>query len=261
MGYDFWQEDSELNKASRAEQLGFIDNGLSSSQFQQNFYLSLAPVNRDGDPPPVITQFHLMYGGGSTSNDHVPALAHLYDAGFSQSNSQFPSGLESPFLENDHRDIHIATQQPSHNTSFNHVRSPFFDDPSASNLGSSGNVSEPYPIESHPHPVHDNQSESHASDRLFVCRWNDGRWHGPCDKTANEGEIVSHVSLSHLPQLAGRTPMKCKWEGCKLQKSICRDTIIRHIRQIHLGIKPRRQSLVTSSIRITARSRRHPQPY
>ncbi|KAG2035440.1 hypothetical protein BDR03DRAFT_962639 [Suillus americanus] len=80
------------------------------------------------------------------------------------------------------------------------------------------------------------QPQSHASD--CVCKWDDG--HGPCDVTVNKEEIADHLSSSHLPP-SGRARMKCLWEGCELEH-ICRDTIIRHIRQIHLGIKPRRQS-------------------
>ncbi|KAG2059264.1 hypothetical protein BDR06DRAFT_967825 [Suillus hirtellus] len=107
------------------------------------------------------------------------------------------------------------------------------------NLDSSGNVSESRLIKGHPHPVHDSPSESHTSSRLFVCKWNDG--HGPCDTTAaSVEELVNHVSSSHLPP-PGPTPLKCKWQGCRLRKLICRDTILRHVRQIELGISPRRQ--------------------
>ncbi|KAG2108939.1 uncharacterized protein F5147DRAFT_652526 [Suillus discolor] len=95
---------------------------------------------------------------------------------------------------------------------------------------------QPPPIEGHPHPVHDNP---HTSSRSFVCKWNDG--HGPCDTTtASVEELVNHVSSSHLPP-PGPITLKCKWQGCRLRKLICRNTILRHIRQIDLGINPRRQ--------------------
>lgn len=236
MVYNFWQDDSELSKALRAVQ-GLVDNAPSSSQPQQNHHPPSAPVNSYGDPPPTVTQYHSMYGGDSTSNNQVLAPAHLQDAWFSQRNSQFPSDLTPPFRENDHRDIHSAAGQPLPDASFNYFHSPVSNDSFANSLGFSGSVSESYLIEPHPHPVHDNQSESHASCGL--CKWNDG--HGPCDVTASEEEIVDHLSSSHLPP-AGRELMKCKWEGCKLGGFIRRDTILRHIRQIHLRIRPRRQS-------------------
>jgi len=155
----------------------------------------------------VVTQHHPMYGGDSTSNNE--------------------------------RDIHIATGQPSHNASFAHFHFASNNNLSANNLESSGNVSESCSIEGLPHAVHDDQSELHASNCSVTCKWNDG--HGSCDKKANEGDIVHHVSSSHLLPGPSRTAMRCRWEGCKLQKPIRRDTIIRHIRQIHLGIRPRRQ--------------------
>jgi hypothetical protein len=127
--------------------------------------------------------------------------------------------------------------------SFNsaHSHSTFSDDPSANNLGYSGNVSESYPqvIEGHPHPVHDNQSESHASG--YLCEWNDGQ--GPCHMTIrNEKEVAVHMASFHLPRPGRDVKVKCRWKGCTAQKSFCRDTIHRHVRQIHLKIRPRRQS-------------------
>ncbi|KAG1841427.1 hypothetical protein DFJ58DRAFT_808390 [Suillus subalutaceus] len=215
MDYDFWRE---LANALHAVQ-GIVDNP------QPPFYPPSASANWDGGPPPVVTQYHHMDGGHSTSNDQAPALAHLHDAGSYQ--SLFPSDM-------------TADEQFSHNASFSHFHPPLFDDPSANNLGFSGNVAESHPIEGHPHPVHDNQSESHASGRLLVCKWNND--HGPCNKTIDEGEIANHLRSSHLPR-SGCTPVvKCQWKGCKLPNLIRRDTIIRHIRQIHLKIKPRRQS-------------------
>ncbi|KAG1840686.1 hypothetical protein C8R48DRAFT_781703 [Suillus tomentosus] len=212
MSYDYWRKDSQLYKASLAERPGFVVNDLPSSQPHQNYLPSVS-----GDIPPVATQHcrhHPMYGGDSTSNDQ--------------------------------RDIHVATGQPSHNTSFNHSHTPSFDDRFVNNqelfvnnLDSSGNVSESRPIEGHPHPVHDSPLESHTSSCSFVCKWDDG--HGPCDTTTvSVEELVNHVSSSHLPP-PGPTPLKCKWQGCRLRKLICRNTILRHIRQIELGISPRRQ--------------------
>lgn len=224
------QEDLDLCAFVRTAQSGF-NNGMSSHP-QQNYCIPSAPVNSYEDPSSVVTQRHFMYGGNSTSSHQSAAPAYLHNAEFSQ--SPLPTDTTYSFLENDQGNI--ATGQHSYDSNF---RPPVLDDPSANNLEFSDNVLESYPVEGHPHSVHDNQSES-PSDSLLVCKWNDGR--GPCNhKTSSEGEIVNHVSLFHLPP-AGRTLMKCQWEGCKLTKPICRDTILRHIRQIHLGIRPRRQS-------------------
>ncbi|KAG1780084.1 hypothetical protein EV702DRAFT_58885 [Suillus placidus] len=234
MGSNRWQEELDLYALVRAAQSGFIDNGPLSSQPQQNYYIPLTPVNSYEDLSFVVTQHRLVYGGDSTSNYQIPAPAYLHDAVCSQ--SPLPTDMAYAFLENGQGNI--ATGQHSYNS---HFHPPFPDDPSANNLGFSSDVPESYPVESHPHSVHDNQSESHPPDSLVVCKWNDG--HGPCNhKTSSEGEIVDHLSLSHLPLVAGRTLIKCQWDGCKRTKLIRRDTILRHIRQIDLGIRPRRLS-------------------
>jgi hypothetical protein len=218
----WWRENSELRKAGYTEQPEIVNDGLSSSQSQSNYDLSSAPLTLDEDLQPVVTQHHLMYGDGSTNDNQMPAPAHIHDLGFFQNRFTLP--------DSDQRDIYTA-----------HSHSTFSDDPSANNLGYSGNVSESYPqvIEGHPHPVHDNQSESHASG--YLCEWNDGQ--GPCHMTIrNEKEVAVHMASFHLPRPGRDVKVKCRWKGCTAQKSFCRDTIHRHVRQIHLKIRPRRQS-------------------
>lgn len=148
--------------------------------------------------------------------------------------------LQSATVNSGGDPFNSATGQPPHNASFEKARSPFSSDSSANNAGFPGNASELYPNEGHPHSIYDNQTESpHASNRLLVCKWRDSR--GPCDKRLNEEEVVDHMTSLHLPP-PGRTLMKCQRDKCKLKDHICRDTILRHIRQIHLKIRPRRQS-------------------
>ncbi|KAG1745740.1 hypothetical protein EDB19DRAFT_1692465 [Suillus lakei] len=180
-----------------------------------------------------------MYDGDSTRNDQLPTPAYLHHEGFSHSNSLSPSDMTHSFLEIDQCDIHSASGQPPHNSSFNHFHFVSSDDSSANNPGFYGNVIESSPIEVHHHPAHVNQSESHAPNRSVICKWNGG--HGPCDKTILEAEIGSHVSSCHLPPPKS-PPAKCRWGGCNNPKPMRRDTILRHIRQIHLGINPRRMS-------------------
>ncbi|KAG2128660.1 uncharacterized protein EDB93DRAFT_1184183 [Suillus bovinus] len=213
VGYDFWKQDSELFNALHAEPPGFVHHGLSSFQPQQNYYLPSPPE----DPPAtVVAQHQLMYDGDSTNNDQAPA--HLE---FSRNNGLSLSDSTHSFLENGQYNIHIAAGQPSDNVSFNDFHSPqsFSDDGDA-------------------HTVRENQSSSHGFSHLLVCKWKDDR--GLCNKTENElRKMVKHVRSSHLPPHS-RATMKCQWEGCK--DSICRDTIFRHIRQIHLEIGSRRQA-------------------
>ncbi|KAG2059267.1 hypothetical protein BDR06DRAFT_719693 [Suillus hirtellus] len=197
--YNFWFEDSDLYRALPPEWPRLVDNDLSSSQPQQD-YLPSAPEY----PPPVVTQHHQYHinDGDSTSNDQHP---------------------------------HIATQQPSHNASFNHLHSPSSNDPLVNNPESSGNICESSPSGGQPDPVHDNPPTSLTSSSLYVCKWNDGR--GPCNKALNKQEMKKHIP-SHLPR--GNSHVICRWEGCTYQQPMRRDTIIRHIRQIDLKIDPRR---------------------
>lgn len=132
-------------------------------------------------------------------------------------------------------DIHI---QPSYNASFNHLHSPSSNDPFVNNPESSGNIYESSPIGGQPDPVHDSPPTPLTSSSLYVCKWNDG--HGPCDMILNEREMKNHIP-SHLPRGSRLTLLRCQWEGCARQRPMRRDTIIRHIRQIELGISPRRQ--------------------
>ncbi|KAG2356701.1 hypothetical protein BDR07DRAFT_1491556 [Suillus spraguei] len=228
--------DSELNKVLWAERPEFIDNGEDSelkkalqSEFIHNHpsSLGMAKTRRATIKCPLLL------------------ICMIRDFLKQQSISR---RFDTPVSENDQRNTHIATGQPSHSASFDYFNPPFSDDPSAND------VSEPYSIKSHPHQVHANQSESHASGCSSVCKWNDG--HGPCNETASKAEIVNHLS-SHLPP-PGRARMKCQWEECNLPDLICRDTILRHIRQIHLGINRRRQSSIKAR---QPKLHQRPQPY
>lgn len=160
--------------------------------------------------------------------------------GLSSSQLQQNYQLHSATVNSDGDPFNSSTGHPPHNASFNQAPSAFSGDPSTSNAGFPENASEFYPNEDHPHSIHGNQPEfPHTSDRSLVCEWRGSR--GPCGQHLNEEEVADHMASSHLPP-PGRTPMKCQWDKCKLKGYICRDTIIRHIRQIHLQIKPRRQS-------------------
>ncbi|KAG2128659.1 uncharacterized protein EDB93DRAFT_1184182 [Suillus bovinus] len=140
----------------------------------------------------------------STSDDQVFA-----QPGFSQSYS-VSMGYD-----------YNATGQALHNASFNYSHPLFFENPSPNNPRSSGNV-----------------SESHTSSRLLVCKWNDG--HGLCGKTLNKKDVAKHMSSSHLRRVPGAIIVECQWQGCT--EPMRRDTILRHIRQLHFEINPRRQS-------------------
>jgi hypothetical protein len=79
----------------------------------------------------------------------------------------------------------------------------------------------------------------HNAVLTHACKWRDSR--GLCDKHVNEEKVTDHMT-SHLPTRSHDLMVECQWDGCKLENYIRRDTILRHIRQVHLKIRPRRLS-------------------
>lgn len=79
----------------------------------------------------------------------------------------------------------------------------------------------------------------HKAFLTHACKWRDSR--GLCDKHVNEEKVTDHMT-SHLPTPSPDLMVECQWDGCKLENYIRRDTILRHIRQVHLKIRPRRLS-------------------
>ncbi|KAG1798289.1 uncharacterized protein BJ212DRAFT_1365791 [Suillus subaureus] len=92
--------------------------------------------------------------------------------------------------------------------------------------------------------ANDGETESHISC-VFACRWNDG--YGICGRSINAAGIGEHMLSYHFKSpLPADSRLECLWEGCKLHKPVRRDTIIRHIVEIHLGLKNRCKLWVAS---------------
>lgn len=92
--------------------------------------------------------------------------------------------------------------------------------------------------------VKDGETESHVG-HAFVCKWNDG--HGICGRTINAARTGEHMLSYHFKSpLPAGSRLGCLWEGCELHKLVRRDTIIRHIVEIHLGLKTRCKPWVAS---------------
>jgi len=91
-----------------------------------------------------------------------------------------------------------------------------------------------------PHSVNNHKSE------FYTCKWLDS--HDLCGGTIDANKISKHMRTYHLrsPECA-KSPRYCQWEGC--QRSLNpyrRDTLIRHVREVHLRIpRPRSFALVT----------------
>ena len=106
------------------------------------------------------------------------------------------------------------------------------------------------------YPVNNHSSELHASGHSFDCKWNDG--HGLCGRPTDTDRIPEHMAAYHFKRLdSPDNQLKCRWEGCRRSKYYRRDTIIRHIREVHLRI-PRRKRLVARAIGQLRWSRRKP---
>ncbi|KAG0693707.1 hypothetical protein DFH29DRAFT_378027 [Suillus ampliporus] len=87
-----------------------------------------------------------------------------------------------------------------------------------------------------PHNVDVSQSQTR-------CLWTNSE--GQCSFTAGTTRsVLRHISSCHLrehQQPASRVQCRCR--GCSLQRTIRRDTILRHIREIHYRDKYRRKQL------------------
>lgn len=135
-----------------------------------------------------------------------------------------------------------ATEQPQYSVSSNYHHHACSDHPAVHNLGlSDTNLANPSSftsfqgfrhsqLQEEPHSANNHKSESHA------CRWLDG--HDLCGRTVDANDVPEHMCTYHLrsSERAG-DPLYCQWEGC--QRSVTpyrRDTIIRHVREVHLRI-------------------------
>ncbi|KAG2152723.1 hypothetical protein DEU56DRAFT_775615 [Suillus clintonianus] len=82
-----------------------------------------------------------------------------------------------------------------------------------------------------------------ASEPQIQCLWNDTQ--GQCGFTADTvTTVLKHISSHHLCEHQEHdSQVQCRCRGCLLRRTIRRDTILRHIREIHYGDKFRRKYL------------------
>lgn len=81
----------------------------------------------------------------------------------------------------------------------------------------------------------------HEQESPTRCLWKDSQ--GQCSFTADTvTTVMKHISLYHLHEHQHPDcQVQCRCRGCLLPKTIRRDTILRHIREIHYGDKFRRK--------------------
>ncbi|KAJ8592189.1 hypothetical protein M405DRAFT_880089 [Rhizopogon salebrosus TDB-379] len=87
-------------------------------------------------------------------------------------------------------------------------------------------------------------AEPHATHAALLCEcvWNDRQ--GQCNFTTDTvANVLTHISSCHLrgyPQ--SDTHVQCQCRGCTLRRPIRRDTVLRHVREIHYADKYRRKN-------------------
>ncbi|KAJ8593348.1 hypothetical protein M405DRAFT_811116 [Rhizopogon salebrosus TDB-379] len=90
--------------------------------------------------------------------------------------------------------------------------------------------------------AHEPQEIVQHSAALLECLWNDNR--GPCGFTTDTvPSVLSHISAYHLrghPHADNKVECQCR--DCPLSKTIRRDTLLRHIREVHYADKYRRKN-------------------
>jgi hypothetical protein len=92
-----------------------------------------------------------------------------------------------------------------------------------------------------PHEQEPPFNSFNASELPTQCLWNDSQ--GQCSFTADTvATMMKHISSYHLHEHQHPDcQVQCRCRGCLLPKTIRRDTILRHIREIHYGDKFRRK--------------------
>lgn len=227
--YDYWKQDSELYQQVEASTVcRTTDYTQSTSQPHQHFLQSVLE-NSHGDSTPVAPQHHVACDGGSTTEDQM-GRGDIQSSAAGWHSRRVPSSY-SPHAFSDY--------VPAHNMGF---RDTNLDDPwpISPMQGFQHNPRHQVQQEVYAYPrrvVKDGGTESHVG-RAFVCRWNDG--YGICGRTIDAAKTGEHMLSYHFKSpLPADYRLECLWEGCELHKSVRRDTIIRHIDEIHLGLKYR----------------------
>ncbi|KAG2108930.1 uncharacterized protein F5147DRAFT_693331 [Suillus discolor] len=92
-----------------------------------------------------------------------------------------------------------------------------------------------------PHEQEPSSNNFNVLESPTQCLWNDSQ--GQCSFTADTvTTVMKHISSHHLREHQhSDCQVRCRCRGCLLRRTIRRDTILRHIREIHYGDKFRRK--------------------
>ncbi|KAG1841426.1 hypothetical protein DFJ58DRAFT_845007 [Suillus subalutaceus] len=230
--YDYWKQDSQLYQQVEASNVcRTTDHAQSTSQPHQHFPHAVLE-NSHGDSTPVAPQHHVACDSGSIIEDQIyvpiPTLGlPPLDQGIAHGDIQSgAAGWHPRHVSSSYSSYALSDYLPAHNTGF-----------------SDTNLADPWlisPMKEFQHdPRHQFQEEVYAHPQHVV---KDGGTESHVGPRTRE-HMLSHHFKSPLP---ADSRLECLWEGCELHKYVRRDTIIRHIDEIHLGLKYRCKHWVAS---------------
>ena len=68
------------------------------------------------------------------------------------------------------------------------------------------------------------------------CKWKD-EYGTVCEEAITRGTLPGHLSEHGIKNKSRNHPTKCNWVGCKTKKPMNRESIVRHIREVHLRLR------------------------
>ena len=74
--------------------------------------------------------------------------------------------------------------------------------------------------------------------RRALCQWKDGD-KPVCGKPIDYESTPEHLSKHGVEHMSRGIPTKCHWAGCRRKKFMNRESIVRHVREVHLREKRR----------------------
>ena len=107
---------------------------------------------------------------------------------------------------------------------------------SGSSYTSSNDVLQPISSPSHVTGPPCKQQSVLPGETVRVCEWQneDGT---PCGGVITRVTLSEHLSNHGIKKMTRNHPTKCGWVGCKRKKSMNRESVVRHIREVHLHMK------------------------
>ncbi|KAH0828981.1 hypothetical protein J3R83DRAFT_2415 [Lanmaoa asiatica] len=71
---------------------------------------------------------------------------------------------------------------------------------------------------------------------VYCCQWKDGDG-TICEEVITHGSLPGHLSKHGIKNMPRDRDTNCNWVGCRRKKPINRESIVRHIREVHLRVK------------------------